>query len=230
MKKLLIILAFCLCANADVFQNQQVYAAANVVNSFGCEANKTLSEKYIKNAKAVVILTDVTKTGFIASIQSGNGVFSMKTENGDWTPPIMVRYRGIGAGLQAGHQSTDIVMLFQTSKSFRDLFVGQDTLEIGAGASFFEGKSAGVVTDIPEVSAWMVKPGEVTGIYLGASIDFGRITIDNQATNDYYDRMYDYEDILNGSPRDSKYTKILKYSLSKNLGKERTYGTCNAAK
>ncbi|PSM52616.1 putative lipid-binding protein (SYLF/DUF500 domain) [Campylobacter blaseri] len=227
MRKLLLVLFFCLYANADVFQNQQVYAAANVINSFGCEANKTISEKYIKNAKAVVVLTDVVKSGLIASVQSGNGIFSMKDENGDWTSPIMVRYRGFGAGLQAGYQSTDIVMLFQTSKSFRDLFNGQDTLELNAGVSFVEGKSAGVATDLPEVSAWMVRPGEVTGIYIGASIDFGRLTIDDQATNDYYDRIFTYDDILNGSPKDSKYTRVLKSSLSKNLGKERIYGTCN---
>ena len=46
-------------------------------------------------------------------------------------------------------------------------------------------------------------------------IDLGRITINRQDTNDYYDRMYDLEDIYNNSPRDSKYTLKLKEIISK---------------
>ncbi|CZE48925.1 lipid-binding SYLF domain-containing protein [Campylobacter geochelonis] len=233
MKKLLATLcvsAFCIYANADVIQNQEVYAAANVVKSFGCDANQTLSEKYIKNAKAVAILTDVTRSSFLVSTQQGKGVFSMKDEHGNWSSPILIKYKGFGAGLQAGYESSDMILLFQTSKSFKELFDGEDTLELNAGVSLVEGARAGVATDLPEVSAWIVKPGKVSGVYLGVSVDFGRLTIDDQATNDYYERIYDYEDILNDSPKDSKYTRALKQTLATYLGSDRDYGTCPAIK
>ena len=67
MKKLLVFaFAFCLSLSADVFQNEQVYAAANVVKSFGCDNNNTVSEKYLENVKAVAIIPDVTRTSAIA--------------------------------------------------------------------------------------------------------------------------------------------------------------------
>ena len=41
------------------------------------------------------------------------------------------------------------------------------------------------------------------------------IVVDKEATYDYYDRMYDMEDIYNNSPKDSRYTKTLKEVLNK---------------
>ncbi|MSN97100.1 lipid-binding SYLF domain-containing protein [Campylobacter sp. FMV-PI01] len=231
MKKLLFFLAFCVCLNADVFQNQQLYAATNVVNAFGCGSDKSVN-KYIKNAKAIAILTDVRRGAAVVSTQEGSGVFSMKDENGNWSSPIMLTYKGFGIGLQAGYESNDVVLLFQSSKSFRDIFKGKETLEIGASASFINGKMAGVSTDIPEISSWIIKRGDVTGIYFGATLDIGKITIDNQATNDLYDRIYTYEDILNNSPKDTKYIKLFKETLTNvlNYGSSKNCNHKNAAK
>lgn len=232
MKKILLgLVLLCLGANADVTQNEKIYAAANVVKSFGCDTNRTFQDKYLKHAKAVAILTDVTRTGVVASVQRGDGVFITRDFNGNWTSPLMIRYRGFGVGVQAGIESADIIVLFQTSKSYRDIFEGMDTLEVNAGASIFDGGySGGAITDIPEVSAWMIGYGEVSGLYVGASLDFGRITIDDQATNDYYGRIYDYEDIINGSPRDSKYTRMLKNTLDTYISGNRANAQCNVDK
>lgn len=231
MKKLLVFLfAFCIGANADVLQNEQVYAAANVLKSFGCTPNKSITKDQLKHVKAIAVLTDVTKAGLVASVQSGNGVFSMRDLNGNWTSPIMIKYRSFGAGVQVGVESTDMILLFQTSKSFRDIFEGENTIGLNAGASFIEGGSTGVTTDLPELSAWIVNPGESTGVYVGASVDFGRLTIDDQATNDYYERIYDYADILNGSPKDTIYTKMLKKALNTYILNDGSDYQCNIDK
>ncbi|WP_311337168.1 lipid-binding SYLF domain-containing protein [Campylobacter ureolyticus] len=231
MKKLLVFaFVFCLSLSADVFQNEQVYAAANVVKSFGCDNNNTVSEKYLENVKAVAIIPDVTRTSAIASTQKGKGVFSMRDLNGNWTPPIMITYSSFGAGPQVGIESADMILLFQTSKSFRDIFKGQDLLGLNAGGTIGEGSMAGRTTDLPEVSAYIVKTGKTSGVYFGASLDFGRIVIDDQATNDYYERIYDYQDILNGSPRDSKYTKMLKHALNVYLANDREKFRCDIDK
>ncbi|MBF6669164.1 hypothetical protein CSPB12327_03265 [Campylobacter sp. RM12327] len=47
--------------------------------------------------------------------------------------------------------------------------------------------------------------------------------INDQDTNDYYERMYDYEDILNNSPKDSVQTKALKKILEKYFGTEHNF-------
>lgn len=227
MKKFFASMAFlALCfsgANADIVQNQEVYAAANTIRAFACDNNQSISYNHVAHAKAVAILTDVVRSGAVVSTQSGNGIFAMKDEHGKWSSPLFIKYRGFGIGPQLGYESNDMVVLFQTTKSFKDIFEGETTLSVGAGASFVNGKRAEVATDLPEVSAYMISPGKVTGIYLGASVDIGKISVDDQATNDYYGRIYDYEDILNDSPKTTKYTRILKNTLSEYLGNKQYY-------
>lgn len=227
MKKFLFSLIFTACSflSADVVQNQQVYAASNVISSFAHDNNFSIPVEYVKNAKAVAILTDVKRSSLVVSTRYGDGVFSAKDPiSGEWSAPIFLKYKGFGIGAQAGYETSDIVVLFQTTKSYQDIFNGMDTLELNAGASLVEGGRSGIATDIPDISAWLVSPGEVTGVYLGVSLDFGRISIDDQATNDYYERIYDYGDILNGSPKDTKYTKIFKTTLKKYLNDHKYYG------
>lgn len=219
MKKFLFSALVVLCGylHADVVANQEVYAAANVINSFAHDGRFGIDEKYVKNAKAVAILTDVKRIAAGASIQYGDGIFSVKGEDGEWSAPIFIRYRGFGVGIQAGYETSDVVMLFQTTKSYQGIFNGEETLEIGGGATLGEGYRNSVATDIPDISAWMVAPGEQTGVYVGVTLDRAKITVDDQATNDFYERIYAYEDILNDSPRANKYTKILKATLKKHL-------------
>ena len=50
---------------------------------------------------------------------------------------------------------------------------------------------------------------------MGVSLDVARLKINAQDTNDYYDRMYEFEDIYNNSPKASKYTIKFKEIISK---------------
>lgn len=230
MKKLLLstILVLCGYLHADVSANQEVIAATNVVKSFAHDKNFGVSAQYIKNAKAVAILTDVKRLAAGASIQYGDGIFSVKGEDGEWSAPIFIKYRGFGAGIQAGYETSDVVMLFQTTKSYQDIFNGMETLEVNAGATIGEGYRNGAATDLPDISAWMVSPGEQTGVFVGASLDHARIVIDDQLTNDYYGRIYDYEDILNDSPKATKYTRNLKDTLRKYISNAQAYNVGDA--
>ena len=232
MKKFLLLASVALCGllHADVVANQEVIAATNVVRSFVAANNFGTDERYLTSAKAVAILTDVKRLAAGASLQYGDGIFSVKGENGEWSSPIFIKYKGYGVGLQAGYETSDIVMIFHTTKSYQDIFTGTDTLEINVGAAAGGvGRRTGRATDLPDISAWMVSPGEQTGVYLGVSIDNGRITIDDQLTNDFYERIYDYEDILNDSPRANKYAKRWKEVMRKYFTNGEKYGANSSA-
>ncbi|MDA3048867.1 MULTISPECIES: lipid-binding SYLF domain-containing protein [unclassified Campylobacter] len=229
MKKFLLIASFVVSSflHADVVANQEVIAATNVMRSFGASSGFHVDQKYLQGAKAVAILTDVKRLAAGASIQYGDGIFSVKNADGTWSAPIFIKYKGFGVGIQAGYETSDVVLLFHTTKSYQDVFTGADTLEVSAGAAFGgHGAKAGRATDLPDISAWIATPGEQTGLYAGVTIDSGRITIDDQLTNDYYERIYAYEDILNDSPRNTEHTKNLKNVLYKYL----TMGNVRSAK
>lgn len=230
MKKLFLatfIAFFAISSHADFLQNQKLYAAANTVKAFACKNFGGIPAKLVKDAVAVAIIPDLKKAAIGVSVSSGEGVFSMKDEYGNWSSPLFIKYRGWGVGIQAGYESKDLVILFQSSKSFQQIFNGEDSFEINAGATLGHGMSRGSATDLPDISAWGVQGGKSTGIFVGVSIDNGKISIDDQATNDFYGRIYDVEDILNNSPKETKYIRTFQGTLAKYLGDTRYYYNCS---
>lgn len=229
MKKLflaLFISTLAISSHADFLQNQRLYAAANTIKAFACKNFGGIPAKLVKDAVAVAIIPDLKKLAAGASLSSGEGVFSMKDEYGNWSSPLFIKYRGWGLGVQAGYESKDLVILFQSSKSFQQIFNGEDSFEVNSGATFGHGMSRGTATDFPDISAWATQGGKSTGIYVGVSIDNGKISIDDQATNDFYGRIYTVEDILNNSPRETKYIRAFQGTLAKYLGDVRYYYNC----
>ena len=72
-----------------------------------------------------------------------------------------------------------------------------------------------VTSDLPEISAFAEERGKTSGAFVGVSLDVARLKINIQDTNDYYERMYDFENIYNNSPKASKYTLKFKEIISK---------------
>lgn len=215
-------------ANADITANLDVYTAANIVKAFAYNNQQKVPFRTIEDAKAIAILFDVKKFAALGSLEKGHGIFINKNENGEWTFPIFINYTGLGLGFQLGYQSSDVILIFRTTRSYKGLFNGQDTLGANASAAFGgAGVTNGASTTFPDISGWMVEPGMSRGVFLGASVDLKRMTINDQLTNDFYDRIYDYQDILNGSPRDNKYTRVLRETLNKYFSNYQYYGECD---
>lgn len=215
-------------ANAEITANLDVYTAANIIKAFAYNNQQKVPYRTIEDAKAVAILFDVKKLAAVASLEKGQGIFITKNEDGEWTFPIFIRYAGFGLGFQLGYQSSDMILIFRTTRSYKGLFNGQDTLSANASAAFGGvGGEVGAATTFPEISGWIVEPGMSKGVYLGAAINLKRMIINDQLTNDFYDRIYDYQDILNGSPRDNKYTRVLRETLNKYFSNYQYYGECD---
>ena len=154
--------------------------------------------------------------GLIATTHTGDGIFVGRNDDNEWSSPIFINFKGGGIGLQAGYKSTDLVVLIKSRRSYAGLINGKGQIDLSADAVIMgAGEKAGVMTDLPEISAWATLRGKSRGIFAGVSVNTSLIVVDKQATYDYYDRMYDMEDIYNNSPKDSRYTKTLKEVLNK---------------
>ncbi len=204
---------------ADLQQNQIVSTSAMVLKVFdkdydGSNPKRILPKRFDrKNIKAVMIIPDLIKAGFVVSGQKGDGVFCIKNDDGSWSDPLFVTYTGVGFGVQAGYMSNDAVLLFENRRSYSALFVGDRTLEIGGNVSFVGGESKHNSTDLPKLGANIFLAGRSDGVFMGMDISSARLKVNDENNIDYYDRMYRDIDIVAGSPRDSKYTKELKRAL-----------------
>lgn len=218
MKKILTLLFligsfFALNLNADVIQNQKLKNAINILNAFGTRNLKPNTK--FTGIKAIAIIPDVTKAGAIITGSKGKGVFIAKNDDGEWSSPFFVNYTSGSIGLQLGYSSADMIILFKNSEAYASLFNAKDTISLKAEATGVVGNEVAIASDLPEISAFVEERGKTSGAFVGVSLDVARLKINAQDTNDYYDRMYEFEDIYNNSPKASKYTIKFKEIISK---------------
>ncbi len=204
---------------AEMKQKQMVSTSAQILKVFnqdysGSKDSRTLPKRFKRDRiKAVAIIPDLVKVGAVATALGGEGLFCIKNPDGTWSDPLFIQIRGIGLGAQAGYISHDAVLLFDNTRSYSGLFDGEHTISIGSDASLLGGRSYNNKTDVTELGANILALGRSDGIFVGLSFEDAKISTHDQNNIDYYGRIYRYEDILNGSPRDTKYTKMLKDAL-----------------
>lgn len=206
---------------ADVIQNQIVSTSTLILKVFNQDYNGTSSKHKLpkrferKNIKAVAIVPDLIKGGLIVTGQKGEGIFVVKNSDGTWSDPLFIDIKGLGIGVQAGYISNDAILLFDNHRSYTGLFEESKTIEIGGDASIGGGESRHHGTDLPRLGANVLALGRSDGIFIGMNLNSANIKVNDQNNIDYYQRMFQDRDIINGSPRDSKYTKELKKILKK---------------
>jgi hypothetical protein len=217
MKRLVTLLLissfFALNLNADVVQNQKLKNAINILNAFGVRNLKPNTK--FEGIKAIAIIPDVVKAGAVVTGSKGKGIFIAKNDDGEWSSPFFVNYTSGSIGLQLGYSSADMVILFKNSEAYANLFNAKDTISLKAEATGGVGNEVAITSDLPEISAFVEERGKTSGAFVGVSLDVARLKINHQDTNDYYERIYDFEDIYNNSPKASKYTSKFKEIIEK---------------
>lgn len=141
-----------------------------------------IPESILKKALGIAVIPNVVKAGAGIGGFLGQGVLSVRMENGCWSYPSFVSFKGASVGLQAGGQNTDVVLVFTNQKSidgFADgnLVLGSAvTAEAGpVGAKATTGKNADIYTYTRS-----------QGVYVGASLKGASINIDTKANENYY--------------------------------------------
>lgn len=226
MKKFLVFLtvfSFGLTAAfADIRQEQLVLTAVDVLNMTKSDQQidkkKVIDiDKLYKEAKAVLIVPNTNKAGFIVSGIKGDGIFLIKQGDKQWSAPLFVNFRGYGIGPQAGFESSNLVLVFKTRRSFDKILDNKELLNISGSITPFRGYESGLDTDFPEISAEIVSFAKSSGLFLGVSIDGAQISVDYQDNLDYYGRLYTLKDIVQNVPKPSIYTKAIHNYLANNF-------------
>lgn len=195
---------------ADINQNHKIMTSIKIAETFSYDENLTIPKSFKHGIKAVAIIPDTIKTGFLVAYQEGTGIFSIKNNDGKWSSPLFVNFRGLGIGAQIGYQSGDLVFLFRNHRSYSGLFSGTHTIDFGGDVSVAGGGySKSFLTDLPEISADVVALGRSNGYFAGISIDGSKLKISDQDTIDYYQRLYRAEDIIKNSPKMTPLTQKL---------------------
>jgi lipid-binding SYLF domain-containing protein len=158
----------------------------NVLTEFINMPSEGIPRAMLTRAQGVVIVPNMVKAGLVVGARHGKGVVVVRDKNGVWRPPLFVTMTGGSVGWQAGIQSSDIVMVFNTQRSVTGLLSGKFTIGVDASAAAGPvGRQASAATDL-KLQAEVFSYSRSRGLFVGAAFDGSMLQIDNASNQTYY--------------------------------------------
>ncbi|MDB4938499.1 MAG: hypothetical protein JWP87_5471 [Labilithrix sp.] len=174
---------------------ERVEAATRVVRDLHGTADALVPRAVAESARCVAIVPGLVHAGFLVGARAGRGVAVCREGNG-WSRPSFFRITGASAGLQAGVQSVDVVMLMMTAASVTALVDGKAqlgaTTSVAAGPIGREAQASSDVT----LSAEVLTYSRSSGLFVG--IDFSGTVLepDEEASRAFYGDPRDFRALL----------------------------------
>ncbi len=160
--------------------------AIRVVQQIQSIPESGIPDRLLDDARAIVVVPDTIKAGFLIGGRRGLGLMAVKTADGTWSNPVFVKLAGASFGLQAGVQSADVILVFRSDRGLESIVNGKFTL--GADASVAAGpvgRSAAAATD-GEFKAEIWSWSRARGLFAGVALDGAVLSIDNGANSSAY--------------------------------------------
>ena len=156
--------------------------AVRVLNDImGKAPDKAIPQDLLRNAKAIAVIPDMIKAGFVIGGRRGEGLISVKTRDGTWSNPSFITMTGGSVGFQAGVSSTDVVLVFRTQRGVDSIVRGKFTLGADAAAAAGPvGRNASASTD-GQLKAEIYSYSRSRGLFAGVSLDGSALRIDYDA-------------------------------------------------
>lgn len=182
---ILVLLASSLAFAAQLPETVLTNAAA-VLKDMTQQPDSEQLKSILKDAHGIAIFPSVIKAGLGIGGRYGEGVVLRRdTSTGTWYGPYFVEMKGLSYGLQAGIQSTALVLVVATEEGIRSLEDGRITL--GGNVSLAAGpvgRSAEASMDV-QLKAAMYSYSMSKGVFAGASFEGATIS-NNASTNKLY--------------------------------------------
>lgn len=155
-----------------------VAQAAAVVEDIRADPNfRKDFDPLLKRARAVMVIPNFYKGGFIIGGAYGNGMLLVRDQDGRYSPPAFYTVAGGSLGLQIGGQRARMLLMIMTEAGLNAILSDQFKVGATAGVSFgtvganLEGATtSNLDTDIVAFSL-------AQGAYGGAAIDGAAITV-----------------------------------------------------
>ena len=164
----------------------RLLTATEVLEDVQGMPDQRLPDTLLAHAYGIAVIPDVTQVAFFFGGRHGNGVLTVRdTLSSPWSNPVFISLTGGSWGLQAGAQSSDIILVFTTKSGIEGIAGGKLTL--GADASVAAGPVGRQGTAATDVSlAEIYSYARTRGLFGGIAIDGSVIAIDKSANSALY--------------------------------------------
>ena len=150
-------------------------------------------QKNLKDTKALLIVPNLLKAGFILGGSGGSGVLVARDEKtGDWSQPAFYMIASVTFGLQIGGESAEVIMMIRTQKAMDALFTTE--FKLGGDASVAagpvgKGSKANVTADV-------VSFAKSKGLFAGLNLEGSVIKVSDNSNQAYYGKAVSPVDII----------------------------------
>ena len=189
-------------ARAQSDQQQIVDEAVGVVQSFHNPGNYLDNVRaLVHRSRAILIVPNLVKAGFIFGAQGGQGVLLIHNRNGSWSYPAFYNMGAASFGLQAGVSVSKVVLIIMNDHAL-SLAITNAQLKLGAEAGLaIATLGAGAEGSVTTAGADIYALSNSKGLFGGVAIQGGAIG-PNQASNAaYYGHPVSTEEIVYGRRR-----------------------------
>jgi SH3 domain-containing YSC84-like protein 1 len=177
--------------------DQRIAAAHAVLHELMATPDKGIPDDIAAKATCVAVIPGFKKGAFIFGGQYGQGVVSCRTGHG-WSAPAFIQMTGASFGLQAGGQSTDLVLVAINHNGFQRLL--KDKVKLGGDVSVAAGpvgrNSQASTTEL--ANAALLSYSRNKGIFAGVDLTGDVVNQNQDDTRAYYGKDVSYEAILTG--------------------------------
>ncbi len=141
----------------------------------------------LSRARAVMVIPDYVKAGFIIGGAGGDGVMMLRRSDGTWTYPAFYELGGGSVGLQIGASESEILMLLLSDKALDQVIDEKLVLggSVGATVVTASGQESGTINDDGVDIITYVR---ANGAFVGATIEGGHIGFEDDDNEEYYGR------------------------------------------
>ncbi len=156
---------------------QIVDKARFTLESFTNDSTMGAFRDLIKKADGVFIAPQVLKGAFVVGFSGGTGVLLVRDKKtGQWSEPAFYTIGEASFGLQAGGQSSEVILLLMTERGINSLLAS--SLKLGADAGVAAGPfGIGVSAATANLSADILSFSRSKGLYGGVALDGAVVAI-----------------------------------------------------
>lgn len=185
---------------AGTKEAKTVRTAVEVLEEITAIPEKGIPPSLLQDAQGIAVIPGVIKVGFVVGGRHGRGVLLIREKRAGWSNPVFVSITGGSIGWQIGAQSTDVILVFKSTKSIDGIMKGKFTL--GADAAIAAGpvgRRAEAATDV-QLKAEIYSYSRSRGLFAGVSVEGAALQIDDEANADFYGKEgIRAEELLKGS-------------------------------
>ncbi len=170
----------------QTIEEARLASAGAILNAFTSDPATAIPSLLLQHAKGIAILPGVIRAGFIFGGRRGRGVVLVRGDDGEWNNPGFVTLTGGSFGAQIGAESADVILVFGTERSVRNISEGKFTVGGDASATVGPvGRNSTATRDMT-FTAELYTYVRSRGLFAGATIEGAKLGMDHDANINLY--------------------------------------------